>query len=113
MHPRVLLVVSAFLVIVCLAASPGRVAAAELEALEIASRNGVHIFAVEMALTPEKQAQGLMFRKELPEGQGMLFDFQREQETSFWMKNTLISLDMIFIRADGTIHRIATNTVPL
>ncbi len=54
-----------------------------------------------------------MFRRELPEGQGMLFDFQREQPTSFWMKNTYISLDMIFIRADGRILRIAENTVPL
>jgi uncharacterized membrane protein (UPF0127 family) len=87
--------------------------AAKLEPLEIASKNGVHIFAVEMAITPEQQAQGLMFRKELPEGQGMLFDFQSERETSFWMKNTYISLDMIFIRADGRIHRIAANTTPL
>ena len=87
--------------------------AAELEPLEIVSKNGVHSFAVELALTPEQQAQGLMFRKELPEGQGMLFDFQRDQETSFWMKNTFISLDMIFIRADGRIHRVAANTTPL
>ena len=57
--------------------------------------------------------EGLMFRRELPEGQGMLFDFQREQPTSFWMKNTYIPLDMIFIRADGRILRIAENTVPL
>ena len=87
--------------------------AVELQPLEIVSKTGVHTFAVEMAVTPEDQARGLMFRRELPEGQGMLFDFQREQETSFWMKNTFVSLDMIFIRADGRIHRIATNTVPL
>ncbi len=73
----------------------------------------MHIFAVELALTPEQQAQGLMYRKELPEGQGMLFDFKREQEATFWMKNTYVPLDMIFIRADGRIHRIAANTVPL
>jgi uncharacterized membrane protein (UPF0127 family) len=91
----------------------GRTTAADLQTLEIVSRNGVHPFAVELALTPEQQAQGLMFRKELPEGQGMLFDFQREQQTAFWMKNTFVSLDMIFIRADGRIHRIAANTVPL
>ena len=66
-----------------------------------------------MAVTPEEQAKGLMFRRELPDRQGMLFDFKREQPTSFWMKNTYISLDMIFIRADGRILRIAENTVPL
>jgi uncharacterized membrane protein (UPF0127 family) len=54
-----------------------------------------------------------MFRKELPDGQGMLFDFKVEQEVGFWMKNTYIPLDMIFIRADGTIRRIAANTEPL
>jgi uncharacterized membrane protein (UPF0127 family) len=54
-----------------------------------------------------------MFRRHMPEGQGMLFDFQREQPTSFWMKNTYIPLDMIFIRGDGRILRIAENTVPL
>jgi uncharacterized membrane protein (UPF0127 family) len=87
--------------------------AADLQPLEIVSKTGVHTFAVEMAITPEEQARGLMFRRELPEGQGMLFDFQREQPTSFWMKNTYVSLDMIFIRADGRILRIAENTVPL
>jgi uncharacterized protein len=90
-----------------------RLAAAELQPLEIASKNGVHTFAVELASTPEEQAKGLMFRRELPEGQGMLFDFHREQPTSFWMKNTYIPLDMIFIRGDGRILRIAQNTVPL
>ena len=87
-----------------------RLGAATLEPLEVASKDGVHIFAVEMALTPEQQAQGLMYRKELPEGQGMLFDFKRDQEATFWMKNTYVPLDMIFIRADGRIHRIAANT---
>jgi uncharacterized membrane protein (UPF0127 family) len=114
MRRRVLFVLAAFAVfIVSLTAPFGALAAAELQTLEIVSKNGVHTFAVELALTPEQQAQGLMFRKELPEGQGMLFDFQREQETSFWMKNTFVSLDIIFIRADGRIHRIAANTVPM
>jgi uncharacterized protein len=91
----------------------GSLAAQQLQPLEIATKNGVQIFGVEMAVTPEEQARGLMFRRELPEKQGMLFDFQREQPTSFWMKNTYIPLDMIFIRADGRILRIAENTVPL
>jgi uncharacterized protein len=93
--------------------STNRLSAVDLQPLEIVSKTGVHTFAVEMALTPEEQAKGLMFRRELPEGRGMLFDFQREQSASFWMKNTYVSLDMIFIRADGRILRIAENTVPL
>lgn len=84
-----------------------------MQPLEIASKGGVHVFGVEMASTPEEQAKGLMYRRELPEGQGMLFDFHHEQPTSFWMKNTYIPLDMIFIRADGRILRIAENAVPL
>jgi uncharacterized protein len=93
--------------------SAGPLSAVDLQPLEIVSKTGVHTFAVEMALTPEEQAKGLMFRRELPEGQGMLFDFQHEQPATFWMKNTYVPLDMIFIRADGTILRIAENTVPL
>ena len=54
-----------------------------------------------------------MFRKSLPEGQGMLFDFHEEQPVGFWMQNTYIPLDMIFIRGDGSILRIAENTEPL
>ena len=96
-----------------LAAASSRLDGAELQTLEIASKNGVHTFAVELALTPDEQSRGLMYRRSLPEGQGMLFDFKRDQETSFWMKNTYIPLDMIFIRGDGRIHRIAENTEPL
>jgi uncharacterized protein len=54
-----------------------------------------------------------MFRKELPDGHGMLFDFEQDQPVSFWMHNTYISLDMIFIAGDGRIVRIAENTEPL
>src|SRR5246500_2425401 len=108
----VLLAALSVLILPC-AGVAGRLAPAELQPLEIASKNGVQVFAVEMASTPEEQAKGLMFRRQLPEGQGMLFDFHEEQPTSFWMKNTYIPLDMIFIRADGRILRIAENTVPL
>jgi uncharacterized membrane protein (UPF0127 family) len=94
-------------------ASAGTLRAAELPTIEIVSKSGVHVFAVELARNDAERAQGLMFRKELPEGRGMLFDFQRDQEVSFWMKNTLIPLDMIFIRSDGRILRIAENTEPL
>ena len=87
--------------------------ATEQQTLEIASKSGVHVFAVELAVTDEERERGLMFRKQLPEGQGMLFDFKREQEVSMWMENTYVPLDMIFIRKDGRILRIAENTEPL
>ncbi len=87
--------------------------AASLQTLEIASASGVHSFAVEIADNDADRAKGLMYRKELPEGRGMLFDFHREQDVSFWMQNTYIPLDMIFIRGDGRIVRIAENTEPL
>lgn len=83
------------------------------QTVEIASKNAVHVFSVEIADNDAERARGLMYRKELPEGQGMLFDFHREQEVSFWMQNTYIPLDMVFIRADGRILRIAENTEPL
>jgi uncharacterized membrane protein (UPF0127 family) len=88
-------------------------AALEEQTLEIAASNGVHPFAVELAVTDEEHERGLMYRKSLPEGRGMLFDFHRDQQVAFWMKNTYIPLDMIFIRGDGTIARIAEDTVPL
>ena len=90
-----------------------RLAAAADETVEIVSRTGVHAFAVEMAVNDEDRARGLMYRRELPEGRGMLFDFNREQVISMWMQNTYIPLDMIFIRGDGRILSIAENTEPL
>ena len=86
--------------------------AASIQPLEIVTKSGVQMFSVEMATTEEEKTTGLMYRKELPDGKGMLFDFSPEQEVSMWMKNTFISLDMIFIRADGRILRIAENTEP-
>lgn len=102
---------AAVIAIVFLLAVPA--AASDADKLQIASRSGTHVFSVELAKTDDQRARGLMFRKELPEGQGMLFDFERNTEISMWMQNTYIPLDMIFIRADGRIHRIAENTEPL
>ncbi len=87
--------------------------AASIQPLEIVTKTGVQVFSVEMATTEEEKTTGLMYRKELADGKGMLFDFTPEQEVSMWMKNTYISLDMIFIRADGRILRIAENTEPM
>jgi uncharacterized protein len=87
--------------------------AAGLETIEIVTSTGVHPFAVELATTEEQRARGLMYRKELPEGHGMLFDFHQEQSVSFWMHNTYISLDMVFIRSDGRVLRVAENATPM
>jgi len=100
-------------VALCAFAGFGGAQAASIEPLEIVTKSGVQVFSVEMATTEQEKETGLMYRKELADGKGMLFDFSPEQEVSMWMKNTYISLDMIFIRADGRILRIAENTEPL
>jgi uncharacterized protein len=87
--------------------------AASIQPLEIVTKTGVHVFSVEMATTEEEKTTGLMYRKELADGKGMLFDFSPEQDVQMWMKNTYVPLDMIFISADGRILRIAENTEPL
>jgi uncharacterized protein len=92
--------------------APERSAAAEQGTLEIATKGGVRVFSVELAVTDEERGKGLMFRKEVPEGYGMLFDFKQEQQVTMWMKNTYVSLDMIFIGNNGRIARIAERTTP-
>nr|NUR37378.1 DUF192 domain-containing protein [Sphingomonas sp.] len=72
----------------------------------IRSKSGVHSFTVVVAATPQQQETGLMFRRTLAGNRGMIFPYDPPQDVSFWMKNTLIPLDIIFIRADGTIARI-------
>lgn len=84
----------------------------KLIALTISSAGKQHDFTVEVAGTREEQAQGLMFRKELAPDKGMLFPFAQSRMANFWMKNTLIPLDIIFIRSDGSIESIAANTTP-
>ncbi len=83
------------------------------EPLVITTRDGTrHAFTVEMALRPEQQMTGLMFRPEVKPDEGMLFDWGAPRESSMWMMNTITSLDMVFIAAEGRIHRIAERTVP-
>jgi uncharacterized membrane protein (UPF0127 family) len=84
-----------------------------MERLVIVGRDGRrHEFNVEMAVTPDHQMIGLMFRPEVPANEGMLFDWGTPRESSMWMRNTIASLDMVFIAADGSVHRIAERTVP-
>ncbi len=79
----------------------------------IKSSDGVsHNFNVELALTPDQQEKGLMFRTELADNAGMLFAFPEESKRAFWMRNTLVPLDMVFIKKDGAIALIHQNAVP-
>ena len=84
----------------------------KIEPLTIATDTDARMFTVEIADTDASRQRGLMFRQRLPEDRGMLFDFGVPREVSMWMKNTYIPLDMLFIRADGTVVYIAENTVP-
>lgn len=82
------------------------------EALVITTKAGDVTFRVETARTPGEHARGLMFRRSLAKDAGMLFMYDGEQVINMWMRNTYIPLDMLFIRADGTIARIAADTEP-
>ena len=95
-----------------LAAAQAQLQSFQKSEVTIASASGKHRFQVELAVTPEQMAQGLMFRRQLAADAGMLFDYGRNQPASFWMKNTLIPLDMLFIKSDGTIAAIHERAVP-
>jgi uncharacterized membrane protein (UPF0127 family) len=81
--------------------------------LTIETSGGKRHFVVEEAKTPQQMAQGLMYRRAMPADAGMLFEYERAQPAAFWMKNTLIPLDMLFIGADGTVLDIHERAVPL
>jgi uncharacterized protein len=91
----------------------GRAGAAELSRLTIDSGRGALTFNVELATTPDQMEVGLMFRQNLAPDAGMLFVYPSEQQVAFWMKNTVIPLDMLFIAGDGKIRRIVERTIPL
>jgi hypothetical protein len=83
------------------------------ETLKLVTAQAEHTIDVEITETPQEKAQGLMFRSRLPEKSGMLFFYEQPQEITMWMRNTYIPLDMVFIRADGVVHRIEARTEPL
>jgi uncharacterized membrane protein (UPF0127 family) len=85
----------------------------KFEPLTVVSGSARHAFQVEVMREEADRAQGLMYRRSLAPDRGMLFDFGRVEPVSMWMKNTYLSLDMLFIRPDGTIARIAADTEPL
>jgi uncharacterized membrane protein (UPF0127 family) len=104
---------AALVAVVALAWSLAAVQAQTLEPLRIVGPGGQHTFSVEVARNDADRAQGLMFRRSMAPDRGMLFDFERVQPISMWMQNTYLPLDMLFIRQDGTIARVAENAEPL
>jgi uncharacterized membrane protein (UPF0127 family) len=97
-----------------LAASVGVPAqASELDSLEIATSTGRHVFQVEIANNDASREHGLMDRRYMAPDHGMLFEFDRDEPVAFWMKNTYIPLDMIFIAPSGVVTHIAANAEPL
>ena len=96
---------------VILAAAP-LAACSDEGKLVLHSSTGDYSFNVEVVDTPESRAQGLMYRQELADDAGMLFDFKGEQPVSFWMRNTFIPLDMIFVDAKGVVKNIHVNARP-
>jgi uncharacterized protein len=96
----------------CVAQGAAAQAVARIEPLSIVTETTATLFSAEIADNDELRERGLMFRHVLPQNQAMLFDFGKPRPAAMWMKNTYISLDMLFVRADGTIAALAENTEP-
>jgi uncharacterized membrane protein (UPF0127 family) len=92
--------------------APAALAKTKLDPLQVVGGQGTASFQVEFVDTPKSRERGLMYRKSLAPNAGMLFDFKTEREVAFWMKNTFIPLDLIYIRADGQILSIIRNAKP-
>ena len=115
MNRRILLAGLALLPAMACAQSGPTAAQPELpkEKLVIVTRDGQrHDFTVEMAISPQQQETGLMFRPTVPADGGMLFDWGQPRDSTMWMRNTIAPLDMLFINPDGTVRHIAENTTP-
>lgn len=83
-----------------------------IDVLKLITASGTHSFQIEVAETAAEKARGLMFRRTLADDAGMLFPYAPPQEATMWMRNTYISLDMVFIRQDGAVHRVESGTEP-
>ncbi len=106
--------IPAFLFMLFLSIAPTRAEALDKADLSIMTAAGqTYHFAVEIAKTPEQQERGLMFRKSMAADAGMIFPQAADTTMSFWMKNTYIPLDIIFIAANGRITHIAPDATPL
>ena len=109
---RVAIVFAAALAFVAAAALVKPALADPLEALTIRTQTGDHAFSVEIAATPATRERGLMNRRFMPMDRGMLFEFERDGPVAFWMKNTYIPLDMVFIARNGAVTRIVDRAEP-
>lgn len=92
--------------------APAAPAEPALETLDIVTSSGPHAFQVEVARTPEARAHGLMDRREMAPDHGMLFDFHKEEEVLMWMKNTYLSLDMVFVSKQGRVVSVMRRAKP-
>ena len=108
---RVWAAVALALVILAGGFQPGRAGA--FEPLQVITAGGTHVFQVEIAADDASRERGLMNRRYMPADRGMLFEFDREAPVSFWMKNTYIPLDMIFISRTGFVTNVVANAEPL
>jgi len=106
-------VIAVLFALVLVLQATGPVLAEAGDSVTVVTEDARHVFTIELANTPATRAQGLMYRRSMPEDHGMLFDFGRVDMVTMWMRNTYIPLDMLFVRPDGTIARIARNTEPL
>ena len=104
---------SVFLAVVVVWLSALEAAAFERSNLTVETSSGTHAFSIEIAQTSAEQAQGLMFRRTLADDHGMLFIYPDPRRVSFWMQNTFVSLDIIFIDSDGRVLRVEKATEPL
>jgi uncharacterized membrane protein (UPF0127 family) len=91
----------------------GPALALPVENITVDTAKGHTVFKVEIAADHASQEKGLMYRKKMAANAGMIFDFDQDVMTSFWMKNTILPLDIIFIRSDGVVSSVAANAVPM
>ena len=104
---------SAAFALVFLASNLAAHAEAPLEPLTIDTASGPHRFKVEVMRTEPERERGLMYRKTMPRDHGMLFEYQAEQPVAFWMHNTYLPLDLIFIGKDGRVVNVARDAKPM
>lgn len=103
---------SLFIAFLCALLTSALAADMPLGKITLTTATGDHVFTVERAETQAHQSRGLMHRRHMKADHGMLFTWPSERDASMWMSNTILPLDMVFIKKDGRVHRVQENTVP-